>query len=253
MCQTEVELKVEGVDHNASCNRRLHVSMSTPVSCLSQVASVGKTEEELKAEGVDYKVGKFSFMANSRARTVDTAEGLVKFISDAETDKVRVHTAAVHNSAFLADALRHHGVCSSFDALRLPAAEASNGQLTVAVLSNCRSLAPTSWAPAPASSFQVRTGDFWQVRHAHEHAAAAWYATPLSWHLLTRHFDLEMAHLLSCTSWAYLRLTAADAEVVLAMSYGGSTEDIARTCHGHPTLSEAIKEVSLMHGAGCWA
>ena len=33
------------------------------------------------------------------------------------------------------------------------------------------------------------------------------------------------------------------AEAVLAMSYGGSTEDIARTCHGHPTLSEAVKEV----------
>jgi dihydrolipoamide dehydrogenase len=32
-------------------------------------------------------------------------------------------------------------------------------------------------------------------------------------------------------------------EAVLAMSYGGSTEDIARTCHGHPTLSEAVKEV----------
>lgn len=30
------------------------------------------------------------------------------------------------------------------------------------------------------------------------------------------------------------------------MSYGGSTEDIARTCHGHPTLSEAIKEVRLI-------
>jgi hypothetical protein len=34
-----------------------------------------------------------------------------------------------------------------------------------------------------------------------------------------------------------------NAEAVLAMSYGGSTEDIARTCHGHPTLSEAVKEV----------
>ena len=55
---------------------------------------MGKTEEELKAEGVDYKVGKFSFMANSRARTVDTAEGLVKFISDAKTDKVLAGAAA---------------------------------------------------------------------------------------------------------------------------------------------------------------
>lgn len=37
---------------------------------------------------MDYKVGKFSFMANSRARTVDTADGMVKFLSDAKTDKV---------------------------------------------------------------------------------------------------------------------------------------------------------------------
>lgn len=49
---------------------------------------MGKTEEQVKEEGVDYKIGKFSFMANSRARTVDTAEGLVKFITDAKTDKV---------------------------------------------------------------------------------------------------------------------------------------------------------------------
>ena len=42
---------------------------------------MGKTEEEVKAEGVDYKVGKFAFMANSRARTVDDAEGMVKFVS----------------------------------------------------------------------------------------------------------------------------------------------------------------------------
>lgn len=60
---------------------------------ISQVASVGKTEEQLKEEGVDYKVGKFSFMANSRARTVDTADGMVKFLTDAKTDKVyHTHT-----------------------------------------------------------------------------------------------------------------------------------------------------------------
>ena len=35
------------------------------------------------------------------------------------------------------------------------------------------------------------------------------------------------------------------AEVVLAMEYGGGVEDIARTCHGHPTLSEAVKEAAM--------
>ena len=35
------------------------------------------------------------------------------------------------------------------------------------------------------------------------------------------------------------------AEAVLCMEYGGSSEDIARTCHGHPTMSEAVKEAAL--------
>jgi dihydrolipoamide dehydrogenase len=53
-----------------------------------ELADVGKTEEELKADGVNYKTGKFPFMANSRARTNDDADGMVKILSDAETDRV---------------------------------------------------------------------------------------------------------------------------------------------------------------------
>lgn len=53
-----------------------------------EVATVGKTEDELKAAGVAYKVGKFQFMANSRARTNHTTEGLVKIIEDAATKRV---------------------------------------------------------------------------------------------------------------------------------------------------------------------
>jgi dihydrolipoamide dehydrogenase len=53
-----------------------------------EVASVGKTEEELKAAGVDYKVGKFPFAANSRAKTNRDTEGFVKVIADAKTDRV---------------------------------------------------------------------------------------------------------------------------------------------------------------------
>ena len=53
-----------------------------------EVATVGKTEEELKAAGVAYKVGKFPFMANSRARANADTDGLVKFVVDKETDKV---------------------------------------------------------------------------------------------------------------------------------------------------------------------
>lgn len=102
-----------------------------------EVASVGKTEEECKAEGIKYKTGKFSFMANSRARSVDDTDGMVKFISDATTDKI------------------------------------------------------------------------------------------LGAHIVGPNAG-ELIH-----------------ECVLAMEYGASTEDIARTCHGHPTLSEAVKEAAM--------
>ncbi|KAI0717681.1 dihydrolipoyl dehydrogenase [Cerioporus squamosus] len=53
-----------------------------------EVAWVGKTEQELKAAGVKYKVGKFPFAANSRAKTNLDTEGTVKFLTEAETDRV---------------------------------------------------------------------------------------------------------------------------------------------------------------------
>ena len=53
-----------------------------------EVAGVGKTEEELKAAGIAYKVGKFPFMANSRARTNHETEGLVKILEDSNTRRV---------------------------------------------------------------------------------------------------------------------------------------------------------------------
>lgn len=102
-----------------------------------EVASVGKTEEQCKAEGIEVKCGKFAFMANSRARTVDDAEGLVKFVSDAKTDKILG------------------------------------------------------------------------------------------------------AHIMGPSAGELI------SECVLAMNYGASTEDVARTCHGHPTLSEAVKEAAM--------
>ena len=92
---------------------------------------------ELKSEGVKYKTGKFSMMANSRARTVDETDGIVKFLADKETDKI----LGVHIMG------------------------SNAGELI--------------------------------------------------------------------------------AECVLAMEYGASSEDIARTCHGHPTLSEAVKEAAM--------
>jgi len=102
-----------------------------------EVASVGKTEEELKAAGVGYKKGTFPFLANSRARAVGSAEGLVKMLACDKTDRV----------------------------------------LGVHIMSNAAG---------------------------------------------------EQIH-----------------EAALAMEYGASCEDIARTCHAHPTLSEAIKEAAM--------
>lgn len=53
-----------------------------------EVSWVGKTEEDLKKEGIDYKIGKFPFMANSRAKTNLEAEGFAKVLADSKTDKI---------------------------------------------------------------------------------------------------------------------------------------------------------------------
>src|SRR5690606_30165267 len=53
-----------------------------------EVASVGRTEEELKKAGVAYKVGKFPFMANGRARAMEATDGFVKILADATTDRL---------------------------------------------------------------------------------------------------------------------------------------------------------------------
>jgi dihydrolipoamide dehydrogenase len=53
-----------------------------------EIAAVGRTEEELKADGVAYKVGKFAFTANARAKVNHEAEGFVKVLADAHTDRV---------------------------------------------------------------------------------------------------------------------------------------------------------------------
>jgi len=102
-----------------------------------EVASVGKTEEQLKKEGIIYKVGKFPFIANSRAKVNNETDGFVKILADNKTDRVLgVHMIGPH------------------------------------------------------------TGDM-------------------------------------------------IAEMALAMEFGASAEDIARTCHAHPTHTEAVKEAAL--------
>lgn len=102
-----------------------------------EVANVGQTEEQLKEAGVQYKVGKFPFMANGRARAMNAVDGFVKILADAKTDRV------------------------------------------------------------------------------------------LGCHII----GSEAGTLI--------------AEVVLGMEFGTSAEDIARTCHAHPTLEEVVKEAAL--------
>jgi dihydrolipoamide dehydrogenase len=53
-----------------------------------EIASVGKTEQELKADGVEYKAGVFPFVASGRALAANEAEGMVKMLAHAETDRI---------------------------------------------------------------------------------------------------------------------------------------------------------------------
>ena len=102
-----------------------------------EVAAVGQTEEELKAAGTEYKVGKFPFMANGRARAMGDTDGFVKILSDKTTDR------------------------------------------------------------------------------------------------------LLGAHILGPDAGTLI------AELTTAIEFGASAEDVARICHAHPTLSEAVKEAAL--------
>ena len=70
-----------------------------------EVAMVGKTEEELKKAGVSYKIGKFPFTANSRARTNHETDGFVKLIADAESDRLLgAHIIGVEAGELIAEA-----------------------------------------------------------------------------------------------------------------------------------------------------
>ena len=107
-----------------------------------EVANVGLTEEQLKKEGRPYKVGKFSFMGNGRAKANFAADGFVKMLADKETDRIL----------------------------------------------GCHVIGPMA-------------GD--------------------------------LIH-----------------EVCVAMEFGAAAEDLARTCHAHPTYSEAMREAALACGDG---
>jgi dihydrolipoamide dehydrogenase len=86
-----------------------HINYNTIPSVIythPEVASVGKTEEELKAQAVDYKVGKFPFLANSRARAAGESDGMVKILAHATTDEILgVHIMAPQAGTIIAEAV----------------------------------------------------------------------------------------------------------------------------------------------------
>jgi dihydrolipoamide dehydrogenase len=70
-----------------------------------EVATVGLTEEQVKEQGIQYKVGKFPFLANSRAKTNNTTDGFVKVIAEAKTDKLLgVHMMGPNVGEMIAEA-----------------------------------------------------------------------------------------------------------------------------------------------------
>ena len=69
-----------------------------------EVASIGKTEEQLKAANVKYKIGKFTFIANSRAKAIDEVEGFVKILAEEITDRVLgAHIIGPHAGELIAE------------------------------------------------------------------------------------------------------------------------------------------------------
>ncbi|HEX8534905.1 MAG TPA: dihydrolipoyl dehydrogenase [Allosphingosinicella sp.] len=82
-----------------------HDVIPSVVYTYPEIAAVGRTEEDLRAEGVDIKVGKFPMLGNSRAKTNRDAEGFVKVIADARSDRVLgVHIIASVAGTMIAQA-----------------------------------------------------------------------------------------------------------------------------------------------------
>ena len=95
-CRDGPMLAHKAEDEAVACAERIagkagHVNydaIPAVVYTAPEVASVGKTEDELKGAGTLYKIGKFPFTANARAKTIAATEGFVKVIADAKTDRV---------------------------------------------------------------------------------------------------------------------------------------------------------------------
>ena len=95
-CREGAMLAHKAEDEAVACAERIagragHVNydaIPAVVYTVPEVATVGRTEEELKAAGTTYKVGKFPFTANARAKTIASTDGFAKVLADATTDRV---------------------------------------------------------------------------------------------------------------------------------------------------------------------
>ncbi len=112
-CREGPMLAHKAEDEAVACAERIagragHVNydaIPAVVYTAPEVASVGKTEEDLKAAGVAYKVGKFPFTANARAKTIAATDGFAKVIADAQTDRVLgVHIMSAEAGNLIAEA-----------------------------------------------------------------------------------------------------------------------------------------------------
>lgn len=82
-----------------------YAAVANVVYIWPEVASVGMTEAEAKESGAEFKVGKFPWMANGRARAMDETDGFVKVIADAQSDRVLgIHMLGPRASDLIAEA-----------------------------------------------------------------------------------------------------------------------------------------------------
>ena len=112
-CREGVMLAHKAEDEAVACAENIagragHVNYNAipaVVYTAPEVASVGKTEEELKTAGVTYKVGKFPFSANARAKTIAATDGFVKVLADAKTDRILgIHILGAEAGNLIAEA-----------------------------------------------------------------------------------------------------------------------------------------------------
>jgi dihydrolipoamide dehydrogenase len=108
-----------------------------------EVASVGKTEEELKTADIAYKIGKFPFTANARAKTIAATEGFVKMLADAKTDRVLgVHILGAEAGNMISEA----ALAIEFGAASEDIARTSHPHPTLSEAVRQASMAVEGWA-----------------------------------------------------------------------------------------------------------